>query len=121
VGDAPADGRVSLAGVHRDVHVVDASVEHRVEEALGLAWPERLPDPRDPAAQLEGPDTQDSPGHAGPTEDARGKIGHGEGSSLVGAGQKQLRIEHHTCVRNKENQRQYRAVTPHALCRTKTA
>jgi hypothetical protein len=42
-----------LAVVNGDVNVVNAGIQDSVQDALGLAWPERPADARDHAAQLQ--------------------------------------------------------------------
>jgi hypothetical protein len=81
-GETAADVLLGLAVVHRDVDIVDARIQHRVQDALGLAGGERPADARDHAAQLQRAEAERGRPYAGPSEGAFGEVWHDYGSSF---------------------------------------
>jgi len=53
VGEAAANVLFRLTVVHGNIDIVDAGIQYRLQDALGLARRERSADARDHAAQLQ--------------------------------------------------------------------
>jgi hypothetical protein len=63
---------LGLAVVHSDINVVDAGIQDRVEDALGLACGKRPANASDHAAQLQGAEAQGGYAQPGAPKYARG-------------------------------------------------
>ena len=75
-GEAPADVLFGLTIIHSDIDVVDAGIQDRVENTLGLTWGEWPANAGDHAAQLQGAEAKGGHVQAGTPEYSRGKVWH---------------------------------------------
>src|SRR5262245_56858296 len=74
--DAPADVFFSVAVIHGDINIIDAGIQDRVENTLGLAWRERPPHAGNHAAQLQGAKAECGHAQAGTPKYSYGEVWH---------------------------------------------